>query len=268
MRGGLKLSTFECQRDAYSVLSDLASNNRHSVLIDGPAGCGKSWLAKQYANMLNIPDFQIVDPTVQAIRDAISSFYELNTPIVLCIENLDLGVSGASYSLLKFLEEPSEKAYIVVTCRNIRRIPDTIASRCATTTVAAPSRGDIAIYSESRDASRYNQLKSLPIWRCVRSFADAEYILSLSAEQLEYFNSLQYRFNLDQPVSQLMWDLGHYPDNTESPVGLVIQYISLISNNPCIMKIGLDCLNDLDLGRIAKHVILAKFCMDSKYTTL
>ena len=110
------------QRAALEDLHRLADANKHSILIEGSEGCGKSYIAKQYATMLDIVDFQVVEPKVQCIKEAINSCYVIDNPIVLYIENLDTGVLAASYALLKFLEEPSSHVYIVITCRNLQNI--------------------------------------------------------------------------------------------------------------------------------------------------
>ena len=102
------------QRAALEDLHRLADANKHSILIEGSEGCGKSYIAKQYATMLDIVDFQVVEPKVQCIKEAINSCYVIDNPIVLYIENLDTGVLAASYALLKFLEEPSSHVYIVI----------------------------------------------------------------------------------------------------------------------------------------------------------
>ena len=101
-----------CQKEPIQELKQLADSDRHSVLVEGPSGCGKSYLAKQYAAMLGISDFAVINPTVQDIRDSINGSYNLDSPIVLCIENLDCGVPAASYTILKFLEEPLSHVYL------------------------------------------------------------------------------------------------------------------------------------------------------------
>ena len=94
----------------------------------GPEGCGKSYLARQFAIKLGVDDFALVEPTVAGIREISDLCSEITTPIVICIENLDTGVVAASYTLLKFLEEPRKNVHVVVTARNIKHLPDTIPS--------------------------------------------------------------------------------------------------------------------------------------------
>ena len=92
----------KCQSSALDELQNLADSDRHSVLIEGVAGSGKTYLAKQYAKFLSINDFVTVNATVNDIRKSIDTSYNLESKIVICIENLDTGVAGASHTLLKF----------------------------------------------------------------------------------------------------------------------------------------------------------------------
>ena len=92
---------FICQKYSLNELQQLANKDRHSVLIEGSSGCGKTYLARQYAQMIDVYDFINVEPKVQDIRNTIDSCLQLGNKVVICIENLDKGVSGASYTLLK-----------------------------------------------------------------------------------------------------------------------------------------------------------------------
>ena len=49
----------------------------------------------------------------------------IDTDVIICVENLDKGNPAAAQVLLKNLEEPSDHVYFVITCRNIKRVPDT-----------------------------------------------------------------------------------------------------------------------------------------------
>ena len=93
------------QKSALEELTQFAENNVHTIIIEGPEGCGKTYLAKQYAKMLDVSDFISIEPKVSDIRQAVDSSIETKSPMVLCVENLDLGVASAAYTLLKFLEE-------------------------------------------------------------------------------------------------------------------------------------------------------------------
>lgn len=256
---------FICQQEAIKQLKDMASHNKHSILIEGPPGCGKTHLANMYANLLNVPDFQVVEPTVQALKDTVDSCCKIDTPVVICIENLDKGVLAASYAVLKFLEEPRSNVYIVVTCSNINKVPDTIVSRSVCIVTAPPIDSDIIQFASSLNFERYNELSKSRLWRCITTFKNVETILSLTPSQLDYFNSLGDMLQFRDSVSNMSWKLGHYPDNTETPIELVIRYMIELSNDSHVIKSGIDCIRDLTSNRIAPHAVIAKFLFDCKY---
>ena len=253
------------QRAALEDLHRLADANKHSILIEGSEGCGKSYIAKQYATMLDIVDFQVVEPKVQCIKEAINSCYMIDNPIVLYIENLDIGVLAASYALLKFLEEPSSHVYIVITCRNLQNIPDTIISRSAVVTVSPPTGADLVTYATEKDSAQYLRLQNQAIWKCARTFKDVETILELDSSKVEYFNKLVESLSKPDSVSNIVWSLQKYPDNTSTPIQLVIRYIMHTTKSNTIWNAGHECLRELSLGRISAHAVLAKFAFDLKY---
>lgn len=254
-----------CQHEALEQLNLLSSYHRQSILVEGCSGCGKSYLARHFAHLVGIQDFQIVEPKVQAIRSCIEECIQLNEPIVLCIENLDLGVAAAAYTLLKFLEEPYPKVYIVVTCRNIKYLPDTIISRSAVVTVAPPTDSDLMIYGASVDNQKYSAISKLPVWNCARTFTDVDKLYALDTAKLNFFQSLSELGSTRDSVSNIIWKLGHFEDNSETPVELVIRYIMNDINTPFVNKCGVECIRDLNTGRIAAHAVLAKFVFNIKY---
>lgn len=256
----------KCQRQAYQDLASLAKRGVNSVVISGPSGCGKTYLAKQYSLMLDVPDFQIIEPTVSSIRTAIDSCYQNDESVVLCIENLDTGVLAASYTLLKFLEEPLPKVHIVVTCQNVYGVPNTILSRCSAVEISPCIESDIEIYCQTKDANQYSRLHTSHIWSIVRSFADADTVMSLSDTQLQYFRDLhQAVMPFKNTISNLCWNIEHYSDNSASPVRLVIRYILACNLSEHINRSALACLNDLSTKRIGTHAVVAKFVFDCKY---
>ena len=254
------------QKSALEELTQFAENNVHTIIIEGPEGCGKTYLAKQYAKMLDVSDFISIEPKVSDIRQAVDSSIETKSPMVLCVENLDLGVASAAYTLLKFLEEPIPTAYIVLTCRSIVNVPDTIISRCAVTTVTPPIVSDILSYAEQLNSDKYLATKRSKLWNCARTFKDANTILNLTSDQQEYFKSLTSMLSFSDSISNMMWKLGHYPDKSETPIDLVMRYIISITKSEHIKRITIECISNLSTAKIATHATLAKFLFESKYT--
>ena len=255
------------ESQAYSIkqLSDLASSGRHSILIEGPTGCGKSYLAKQFSQMVGSIDFCQVPPTVQAIRDIIDSSYGLSQPVVFCIENLDTGVLGASFTLLKFLEEPASNTYIVVTCRNRYHVPDTILSRSACVTVGHSSESDVERYAYSQDSTKFRMLKSLPAWNSVKTLKDVDSIYRFSATQLAYFEELVQICTFKDTVANIVWKLGHFSDGKETDLNMIMNFVISTCASTRIQRYAIDCVKDLSSSRIAAHAVLAKFVFECKY---
>lgn len=254
----------EFQKAAINELQLLANYDRHSVLICGGRGTGKSYLAKQYASMLDIDDCQYIDANVSDVRSCINTCYSLDHNVVLVIENIDSGVSAVSNALLKFLEEPMSNTYIVVTARNIDKVADTIISRSAVVNVPNTHIADIAMYAGCV-ASQLENMKHTPIWKCVKSLSDVDTIVKLSDKQISYIESLPDKLNSTDAISTQMWVFSHYEDNTEMPSDIVIRYIVATTSNSLIRLAGMSYIKDIDNSRIAKHVVLAKFLMECKY---
>ena len=258
---------FKNQQVAIQQLHDLADADRHSILIEGIEGSGKSYLAKEYAKILNIVDMISIQPNVNEVRDAIDACYTVTNNVLICIENLDTGLPSASYTLLKFLEEPMSNVYIVVTCRNINRVPDTIVSRSAVVSLAVPIDQDIALYAEKRDSMQYSKLSQYKFWDCVRSFKDVDTLMSMSNEQKDYFlKELPEVFRFKDPESTISWKLTKYPDNTETPLSFVVRYImATYSQNRYITKACIECLSELDRSRVAPHASISKLIFECMY---
>lgn len=255
----------DSQREALQELSTLAQSNRQSVMITGPTGSGKSYVAQQYANMLGIDDFSSIDPRVSDIREALDGCIKINNKVLLEIKNLDTGVPAASYTLLKSLEEPLSHVYIVITCRNADHVPDTIISRSAVVNIGPPTMSDIDRYGQEKDKLKFSNVSSRLVWQCVRSFSDADSALEMSPDEIQYYESLSEVCKFNDTVSNLVWKIGHYDSNKECNIELAIRSIVELMKKPFITKCGIDCIRDLDKGRIAQHAVLAKFVFNAKF---
>lgn len=256
---------FEFQNTTINRLQDMASQDKHSILISGCSGCGKTYVAEKYGQMLNVDSVVHVDPSVDQLREAIETSYKVSTSTLIIIENLDLGTKRASYTILKFLEEPVKNMYIIVTCRDTYQIPSTIVSRCIALELGHPTVDDICEYANKQDFRKFDVLKSRSIWKVVKSFSDVDNIYHLSVSQMEYFDNFPELLRCKDSVSNLIWNFSHYKDNSEIDYELMFRYILYISKDPYVRKMCLDCMKDLTYGRVAKFAILSKFVMECKY---
>lgn len=255
---------FVCQQNAIAELKSLSKYRRHSVLIEGPSGSGKTFLAKEYGHYLDIVDFQIVSPRVDDIRYCIDTCSEIANDIVICIENLDTGVRDASYALLKFLEEPSDNIYVVITCNSIHHVPDTIVSRSSIVSINAPAGADIDTYVNTLYQGRDLDVTKLRVWSAVRSFKDVDNLCKLSLDQLQYMSSAYDILCSADSVANIVWKLFHFADNQECLVSLMLQVCMVQTDIPFIRKLAVACLDELSLRRIAKHVIITQFVLQCK----
>ena len=256
---------FQCQKHSIDNLRNLQEADRHSIVVSGCRGCGKTHVVKEWAKMLGISDIAIVNPTVSELKSVIDTLTDSHAPAVMCIENLDEGVVQAAYPLLKFLEECPEYLYVAVTCTNIRNIPDTILSRCILVDIAMPTASDLEQFATSINFENFHSIEHDKIWKCARSFKDVKTILELDANKLAYFESLSDITSFKDTVSNISWKLQHYSDNSEAPVLIVIRYLMQIlphsQMRPC-----LDCLDDLQYNRISTNAIISKLIFELKYT--
>lgn len=256
---------FKCQEEPIAELDKLAQAHRQSIIIEGARGNGKTYLSRQYAKMVGVLDFQLIEPKVDAIRSTIEECIKINQPVVICIENLDKGVQAASYALLKFLEEPPACAYIIITCQNIQMVPDTIVSRSNVVTLNPPIDSDLELYARDKYGSRYNEMERSALWSSVRAFQDVDLIMSFDSTKISYFNSLPEVCKFNDSVSNIIWKLGHFDDNSETPIEFVIRFIMNVIRTPFAERCGIECIRDLNQGRIASHAVLAKFVFNVKY---
>lgn len=255
---------FDCQKEPLIELYQLSKSRRQSVLIEGATGCGKSYLAFRYGDMLDIRDKVTVDPIVSNIRSTIESLINVDNDVLICIENLDKGLIASSNALLKFLEEPPSNIFIVVTCSNIYKIPDTIRSRSTVVSVSFPSKIDLKNYMVSRDSEFFKILSSYKISRCIKTFKDADILMNMNESKLVYLDELS-KLDFSDSISTSSWKLSHFPDNSGTPISIVIYYIMSLTKNRNIHRCCISCLDDLIQGKIPSHIIISRLCMEIKY---
>lgn len=255
------------QQTMLPKLVQLAKNKRHNILISGIKECGKTYMAKLYAKELNIEDFQIVESKMSSVKTAMENCLNINSPIVLCIENLDLGVNSVSYAILKFLEEPTENVYIIVTCRNIKKIPNTILSRCTTLTLSPIAESDLVLYAKDHNNIQFLQVyRDSILWKCVKSISDVDILINLNKYQIDYFKKFPEILSSKDPVSNMIYKLQKFPDGTSTPIEIVIRYLMYSITSNIVFDACHECLMSLSYGKLGIHAILAKFVFKIKYS--
>lgn len=262
---------FTCQKEAIEQLKESAENEHHSLMIEGISGSGKTYLACLYSRYIHVDNVQIVKNAVTDIRDAINLCWVMDEPVLLCIENLDQGVKAASYTLLKFLEEPKSNVYIVVTCRDRTLVPDTILSRSVCITINNPTELDLDAYANRKNSMLLHQIKHTNIYRCARSFSDIDTLFAMSPANMKYLQSaLESALNLKESVNSIVWKITHFEDGSEMPLSFVLRYLMMLKpatvhDLKSYRRKIIDCMNDLERGSIGTHAVVSKFAMDLKY---
>lgn len=255
-----------CQRSAKEKLREL--KNCHSILIEGPQGSGKTYLAKQWADENHILDFVSIKNKAADIRELLEQSYARNEPVIYCVENLDKGSPSASAALLKFLEEPTTYVYIIVTVESRYGVPETILSRAQSVEVVPPSKSDINQYAMNLDQKKYNQYAITNIWKAVRSFKDVKYLFSLTLDQVKFYQDIGKQLSRNKSVYEMSWAISKFPktnDNTD--LRFVLQCIySQVQNDERVKRHTLEALSSLDNIAISNNQILAKYLFDFKYT--
>lgn len=255
------------QEIAITELRSYADARFHSVLIYGPNGSGKTHLAKQYAEMLGIRSFVELEPNVNTVRQAIADLYMSDAPTVICIENLDCGVKDVSNALLKFVEEPPDNVYIVITCRDVRKIPDTIHSRCKRIGIERMDMQDILMYAESKDKMRLQTIKGIPyMYEAIESTRDIDYLYGMEFAKLQELSTLPQQFGSKESASRISWKVQRFGDGTKVYLSFLIRMVLRYTNVSAVKLRCIRCLQDIDAKLMPEHIILMKFIMDLKYS--
>lgn len=244
-------------------LKKLADNDVHSMLLQGIAGSGKTYMVNKFAQLKNITNINLVEPKVNSLKTCFEYLTQISENSIVCIENLDTGVNAASQTILKYLEEPLPHVYIVVTCLNEANLPSTIISRCVTTNLFPPSTEDLEEFSTHINQSRTAIVKDYAVFNCCKSLSDIKYVLSLTTDQLNYYEQFTQASWMKNSIDSLTWNLGHFSDNSKTNLNIVFRIIFNYTVSKKIKNSALSCLLDLELGRLSETAILSNFVINS-----
>lgn len=252
---------FLCQEKAVQTLIAYAKSDIHSMLISGPVGCGKTYLARYYGTLLQISDIIVLPTSVGDLRNTIDSLYEMKNPILCILENLDVCLPVVSSVLLKFIEEPPENLYVVITARNVYRVLDTIRNRCMYVECSLPYENDVLQYIKYKQAST-----SIPdrLLQAIRTFSDIDSALQLSQDQITYMISTVSNLKFTDSVSGNTWKITHFPDKSVTPIHLVLSYWLHVSDID-ICKLILNAIDDITLNGVSEYIVLNHLFTELKY---
>ena len=112
----------------------------HSILLLGEEGCGKHTLAKELAEHFNL---EMIDISTIISLDILIEMANRTIPTLYVIDCSVL-TDRHQNIILKFLEEPSKYAYLVLLCTNKSTILQTVANRCVSFEFEPYSRDTLA----------------------------------------------------------------------------------------------------------------------------
>lgn len=98
------------------------------IIISGNHGSGRLTFAKEVIKTLNAKGV-ILGNSVDDVRNAINNAYTIKETTIYIFRDVDDMRNEAKNALLKVVEEPPNKAYFIMTVRNIDNMLGTIKSR-------------------------------------------------------------------------------------------------------------------------------------------
>ena len=132
-----------------SISNYIEQNDIQNLIFYGPAGTGKTTLAKLIVKNIDC-DYLYINASdergIETIRDKVSGFASTMSfkPLkVIILDEADFLTIQAQASLRNIIETFSRTTRFILTCNFIERIIDPLQSRCQTLKVIPPSKLDI-----------------------------------------------------------------------------------------------------------------------------
>ena len=138
-----------------SIASQLYNNDIQNYLFYGPAGTGKTTLAKLIIKNLDCDHIYINasdERGIETIRDKVSGFASVASfkPLkVVILDEADFLTIQAQASLRNIIETFSRTTRFILTCNYVERIIDPLQSRCQTIKVVPPTKKEVAVHLAS-----------------------------------------------------------------------------------------------------------------------
>ena len=130
----------------------LEQNDIQNFIFYGPAGTGKTTLAKLIVNNLEC-DYVYINASdergIETIRDKVSSFASVASfkPLkVVILDEADFLTIQAQASLRNIIETFSRTTRFILTCNYVERIIDPLQSRCQVLKVVPPTKKITALH--------------------------------------------------------------------------------------------------------------------------
>jgi len=126
-----------------------------NMVLTGPAGCGKTTLAKLITKniecdylFINASDENGIDTIREKVTQFVSTMGFGNVKKIVILDESDFLTFNAQASLRHLIEKFSNTARFILTCNYIEKIIDPLKSRCKVYEVLPPSKQDVAKHVE------------------------------------------------------------------------------------------------------------------------
>jgi len=135
-----------------SIASQLYNNDIQNFIFYGPAGTGKTTLAKLIIKNLDCDHIYINasdERGIETIRDKVSGFASVASfkPLkVVILDEADFLTIQAQASLRNIIETFSRTTRFILTCNYVERIIDPLQSRCQVLKVVPPNKKQVAYH--------------------------------------------------------------------------------------------------------------------------
>jgi len=133
-----------------SISKYLEQNDIQNLIFYGPAGTGKTTLAKIIVKNLDCDHLYINasdERGIETIRDKVQSFASVASfkPLkVVILDEADFLTIQAQASLRNIIETFSRTTRFIMTCNFVERIIDPLQSRCQVLKIIPPTKKDVA----------------------------------------------------------------------------------------------------------------------------
>ncbi len=133
-----------------SISKYIEQNDIQNLIFYGPAGTGKTTLAKICVQNLDCDHLYINasdERGIETIRDKVSSFASVASfkPLkVVILDEADFLTIQAQASLRNIIETFSRTTRFIMTCNFVERIIDPLQSRCQVLKIVPPTKKDVA----------------------------------------------------------------------------------------------------------------------------
>ena len=133
-----------------SISRYIEQNDIQNLIFYGPAGTGKTTLAKLIVNNINCDNLYINasdERGIETIRDKVQGFASVASfkPLkVVILDEADFLTIQAQASLRNIIETFSRTTRFILTCNFVERIIDPLQSRCHVLKIVPPTKVDVA----------------------------------------------------------------------------------------------------------------------------